>query len=103
MFQAIPDVRGFLDYGATAALAAYMVWLWNKHTLRWQDKQVEIDAIHRAALERLAETHDLVLTKLVDRYDQHLEKLITVLERNTEVKARMMDAVTTLNVLHKRE
>lgn len=96
MLQSVPEIKGFLDYGATAALAAYMVWLWNKHTLRWQDKQEKVDEIHRSAMTRMADAQATVLTKLVDRYDHHLEKLLLVLECNTKAGVRMADALAAL-------
>jgi len=93
MLQSIPELRGFLDYGATAALAAYMVWLWNKHTLRWQDKQEQVEAAHRAAMERLVGVQSEMMTRLVDRYDTHVEKMAQALERNSESNLRIIEAI----------
>jgi hypothetical protein len=93
LLDTVPDLKGFLDYGATAALAAYMVWLWNKHTTRWQDKQMEIDAVHRAALERVIDAHTVLSNRLADRYDQQIDKLMQVIERNTAASARVADAI----------
>lgn len=93
MFQSIPELRGFLDYGATAGLAAYMVWLWNKHTLRWQDKQEQVEAAHRMAMERVVEAQTELMTRLVDRYDHHVERMAQALERNTESATKVANAV----------
>jgi len=93
MFQSIPELRGFLDYGATAALAAYMVWLWNKHTLRWQDKQEQVESAHRDAMEKLVTQQSELMLRLVDRYDNHVERMAQALERNTESNARVATAI----------
>lgn len=102
MLQSVPELKGFLDYGATAALAAYMVWLWNKHTTRWQDKQVEVDAIHRAALERLVDAHTQLSTRLADRYDVQVDRMMAVLERNTAASVKVADVLSEICALHKR-
>lgn len=98
MLQTIPELKGFLDYGATAGLAAYMVWLWNKHTTRWQDKQVEIDAIHRAAMERVVDAHTVLSTRLSDRYDVQVERILQALDRNTESATRVNDALRGMSL-----
>lgn len=101
LLDAIPDLKGFLDYGATAALAAYMVWLWNKHTTRWQDKQLEVDAIHRAAMERVVDAHTILSNRLADRYDVQTDKLMQLIERNTAANIRVADTIGKCEA-HKR-
>lgn len=99
--QAVPDFKGLLDYGATACLAGYMVWLWNKHTLRWQDNQQKVDTTHREAMEKLTTSQQDLLAKLVTRYESNQEKLITALERNAEANTRM--AVAIISCPHSSE
>lgn len=93
LLQSLPDIKGLLDFGATAALAAYMVWLWNRHTMRWQDKQEKVDEVHRAALEHMATVQAELLTRLVDRYDQHVQRLVAALERNSASGNRVAEVL----------
>ncbi len=104
LLQSIPDLKGVADYGVTAALAVYMVWLWNKHTLRWQDRQIQVDREHREAmahanqenreaLAQIAKHSSDNLIRLLDRYDNRVDKLSEVLQSNMEMKGKLLDAI----------
>ena len=91
LIGSIPELRGLFDYGSTAVLAGYMVWLWNKHTLRWQDKQKELEDTHRAAMENLTSRQAEMLARLIDRYAGHVEKMTTALEKNAASANRVAE------------
>ena len=77
-----PDVRGLLDFGVTAVVAVFMIWVYSRQVGDWQKQFLELSKFHASEM-----------TKLVERYDKDAVELREVIAENNLIKGKLLEAV----------
>ena len=88
--QALPlplstDIRGLLDFGVTAVVAVFMIWIYSRQVGDWQKQSLELSKFHAAEM-----------ASLVSRYENEASEIRKVIADNNVVKGKLLEGIERL-------
>lgn len=88
--QALPiplntDIRGLLDFGVTAVVAFFMIWIYSRQVGDWQKQFLELSKFHAAEM-----------AALVTRYENEAMEIRKVIADNNVVKGKLLEGIERL-------